>query len=87
MVSDDQGMTVKLYPNPSSDLFNLTVSFSSTDELHVRVFDALGQLTEEFTQSSGNGSIEFGKNLGQGIYFVNVACGTECKVLRAIKTR
>ncbi len=84
-VKTDEGLTVKLSPNPTTNYFMLQVlSSDRKTSVTVRVMNALGKMIE--TQ---RGSVEdmyrFGSNYINGTYFVEVIQGENRKVIQGIK--
>lgn len=86
--------SVKMYPNPFSNKFNIVVrSGSGGDEVDVRIFDATGRQVKSFSSRSSpssfywNGSDQHGQILPSGIYFVWIKTGSFQKVERIIKVR
>jgi hypothetical protein len=74
---------VSLFPNPSGNKFELSLSGNSAYHLQVRTIE--GSILEEKIIESGNTTAVVGENLPAGIYFVSVTDGTNTRVLKAIK--
>jgi hypothetical protein len=79
-------MSVKVYPNPSSESFNFSLTTSSDVKVQLSIFDMAGKLIEnrevmpaEFTE------LQLGNSYPSGVYNVVVSQGTEVKSLRLIK--
>lgn len=60
---------IELYPNPSVSTFTLNIM--SAKETFVRVVDAKGVIVDEFNVNS-NESIQFGDDLNQGVYLLQL---------------
>ncbi len=80
------GLMVKVYPNPSKDAFNLSLTTASESKVSIAVYDMLGRLIDtrdldpkEFTE------VKIGERYPSGIYNVIVTQGTEIKTQRVIK--
>ena len=70
----EDGSAISIYPNPSSDGFNLTVQLrdSYSGEAIIHIYDALGQIIKSETVSVANGKlfsrIELPPNVSDGFY-------------------
>jgi hypothetical protein len=80
------GLLVRVYPNPSTDAFNLSLTTASNDKVAIAVYDMLGRLIEtrdldprELTE------VKIGERYAAGIYNVIVTQGTEVRTQRVIK--
>ena len=82
----DGDFNVRVYPNPFSDQFRLSVSSSSDDNLEIRVFDVLGQLIENRRGVAFVTDISFGSKLARGVYLVEVTQGEKTQVIRVVKS-
>ncbi|TDE44339.1 HYR domain-containing protein [Flavobacterium rhamnosiphilum] len=78
------GLTVKVYPNPSTSDFKLDVQSNGTEELFIRVIDVNGQLVAKINSAVGK-SIEFGQTFAAGVYFVEIRQGADRTVVKLIK--
>ena len=77
---------VMAYPNPFSTNFNLEVITTSSENVAVNVYDALGKLVEtRNVPVSEVGSQEVGTNYPTGTYTIMVVQGENVKTLRVIK--
>ena len=69
------GTTLELYPNPTSDVINVSFNGSKTQNLTVRVVNVNGQLvyTDAVGQYTGQyrNTIDL-SNVAQGVYFVQL---------------
>ncbi|MGV3530314.1 MAG: T9SS type A sorting domain-containing protein, partial [Flavisolibacter sp.] len=79
-------ITLKAYPNPSSDLFNVQVTSDNTHEaIQLRVVDILGRVVEMKNNVAPNSSIQVGAGYKQGVYMVEVMQGDQRRQLKVIK--
>jgi Zn-dependent metalloprotease len=81
-----QGMNV--YPNPSSSLITLEFGMSSSDQVQVRVMNALGQIVESESKMlpAGNTKMELSlEKLDAGIYLVELRTSSHSTVQRITK--
>ncbi len=65
--------TLNVYPNPASDLSNISFSLSETQLMKIEISDLTGRVVESVENNklpAGNYNYSFGKNLSDGIYFV-----------------
>jgi uncharacterized repeat protein (TIGR02543 family) len=77
-------LSVKIFPNPANDYFNLSVMSSDLSGINIRVIDLSGKVLQSF-QLYEKRQLSFGKDLRSGIYFVEVRQKEKSQILRAIK--
>ncbi|MFB9089940.1 T9SS type A sorting domain-containing protein, partial [Flavobacterium paronense] len=79
-------MSVKAYPNPFSENFNLDLVTSTEDKVGVAIYDMTGKLIEQREVNAEEVSgLQVGDRFASGVYNVIVTQGTEVKTLRVIK--
>ena len=77
-------LSATAFPNPSSDLFNVSVTGQNDFPVIIRVRDILGRVVE--TNKVGIGStLRTGQKWASGIYFIEVIQGNERKQIKVIK--
>ncbi|MEM8908083.1 MAG: PKD domain-containing protein [Bacteroidota bacterium] len=77
--------TVKVFPNPSSDAFNIALNFEKAQNINIRILDGTGKLIYALDQqeiSAGESTQEWAPamNLPNGMYFLEIS--TEDQILR-----
>ena len=78
--------SVKAYPNPYTETFNLSLSTSSEDKVSIVVYDMTGRLIERReVRPSDMVEQQIGDRYPSGIYNVVVTQGEEVKTVRVIK--
>jgi hypothetical protein len=78
--------SVKAYPNPYTETFNLSLSTSSDDKVSVVVYDMTGRLIERRdVRPSDMVEQQIGDRYPSGVYNVVVTQGEEVKTVRVIK--
>jgi hypothetical protein len=78
--------SVKAYPNPYTETFNLSLTTSSEDKVSVVVYDMTGRLIERRdVRPSDMVEQQIGDRYPSGIYNVVVTQGEEVKTVRVIK--
>jgi hypothetical protein len=78
--------SVRAYPNPYTETFNLSLSTSSEDKVSVVVYDMTGRLIERRdVRPSDMMEQQIGDRYPSGVYNVVVTQGEEVKTLRVIK--
>ncbi len=76
----------KVFPNPFTNVFSLSLNTSSVDKVGVSVFDMTGRMIEQREVDPGNVSeIQIGDRYPSGMYNLIISQGTEVKTLRVIK--
>ena len=81
-----ENLKIKVYPNPSSNTFNLGWDTSNIENIGVSVYDMLGRLVEQRNVNPNEVSeIQIGDRYTTGIYNVIVTQGTEVKTQRVVK--
>jgi len=77
---------VAVYPNPSSENFNFTLTSSSEEKVEVSVYDMIGKLINKIEVNPSNASeLQIGDNYPAGVYNVIVTQDANIKTLRVIK--
>jgi hypothetical protein len=78
--------SVKAYPNPYTETFNLSLTTSSEDKVSVVVYDMTGRLMERRdVRPSDMVEQQIGDRYPSGVYNVVVTQGEEVETLRVIK--
>ncbi len=77
------GITV--YPNPSSQHFNVLINSDSNQPVNIRTYDAMGKLIEAIRTNALNKVVSFGNTYKPGVYFIIATFGTEQKTIQVIK--
>ena len=81
-----KGLTVKAYPNPFSEVFNISLTTSSDEKVEVSVFDLTGKQLERREVSPLEVSeLQIGDRYPSGVYNVIVTQGDEVKTLKVVK--
>ena len=79
------GLNVKVYPNPASDYFNITINSNDTKrKIIAQVFDQYGRSIET-RNANANSLIRVGDRYRPGTYFVRIIQGNEHKEIKLIK--
>ncbi len=77
----------QVYPNPSSSEFNLTLNSDMANiPAVVTVTDLSGRTIDSFNFDGSQNTVQFGKNLTNGIYMVTVQQGDFKNITRILKT-
>ena len=78
--------TVKAYPNPFANSFNLAIESESDEVISVQVYDMIGrELEARKATVSELSTQELGNNYPSGVYNIIVSQGDQVKTLRMIK--
>ena len=78
--------SVKAYPNPSSDVFNFSLTTSSQEKVSVKVYDMTGKLVDSREVAPNEVSeLQVGDRYPSGVYNMIVTQGDNTKTLRVIK--
>ncbi|MFB9090436.1 Ig-like domain-containing protein, partial [Flavobacterium paronense] len=79
-------LSVKGYPNPFNENFNISLSTPNEEKIGLSVYDMTGKLIEQQEVSVSDFSeMKFGDRYPSGIYNVVVSQGDEIKTTRVIK--
>ncbi|MGL2967468.1 T9SS type A sorting domain-containing protein, partial [Flavobacterium sp. XGLA_31] len=79
-------LDVKVYPNPYTDNFNLSLTTASNDKVVVAIYDMLGRLIETRDMNpSESTEVMIGNRYPSGVYNVIVTQGEVVKTLRVVK--
>ncbi|MFT3910448.1 MAG: T9SS type A sorting domain-containing protein [Ferruginibacter sp.] len=77
-------MQLNVYPNPSTDMFNLQVKSVSQQPIFVCVFDLSGRQLEKLN-TTAFAPVQIAKHLKAGVYLLEVKQGNEVKTMKLIK--
>jgi hypothetical protein len=81
-----KGITIKAYPNPFTESFNIAVITASYENVEVSVFDMTGkQLERKEVNPIEVSELQMGDRYPSGVYNIVVTQGNEVKTLRVIK--
>lgn len=84
--NDVTGFSVKTYPNPYADNFQLNLNTSSEESVEFKVYDMLGrQIDARIYTVSELADQQFGNLYPSGVYNIVVTQGDHVKTLRVIK--
>lgn len=84
-VEDQSLRSLKLYPNPTSEIVNLKFN-GSVEKISITLYNLLGQELANFEQQldNGNTSIDISE-LKSGIYFIKVESGNYSTIKKVVK--
>ncbi|MCI4441921.1 MAG: T9SS type A sorting domain-containing protein, partial [Lentimicrobium sp.] len=74
----------KVWPNPSTNSFNLEVQSTSDEKVVLTVFDINGRLLSNLNANS-NQTTSFGKDLKAGTYLILVRQGNNSNTIKVVK--
>jgi hypothetical protein len=76
---------IKLYPNPTNGLLNISVPNSSELPNSIEIHNSLGQTLSKKQVSSTNDLTFDVSNLNTGVYFITIQKDSEKRTLQFIK--
>ncbi|TAH27258.1 MAG: T9SS C-terminal target domain-containing protein [Cytophagales bacterium] len=77
--------TINLFPNPSNELINLTLSNLKTDApIPIKIENSIGQIQLESTVLPGQNTINI-NNLAKGVYFIKLQLGDKMVLEKFLK--
>ncbi len=82
-IDDFSSVAAKIYPNPSTTEFSLSITSVTDQAFNVRVFDISGRLVSAFKTTPG--TVMFGSGLKAGIYIAEIVQGNNRKTIKLIK--
>ncbi|HLO81780.1 MAG TPA: T9SS type A sorting domain-containing protein [Chitinophagaceae bacterium] len=77
-------LNARIYPNPSTNVFNLTFTGGTKEKLDVTVMDVSGRTVKVY-KVDPIGTFRFGDGLRPGVYMIQVKQGTSNRVFKVIK--
>lgn len=83
-VSDAQGRTALIFPNPSVSGFTLYLNSSKKEDVDIVVMDVMGHGLYH-TRGAATATYQFGGNFIKGMYFIQILYKNRTKVLKAIR--
>lgn len=85
--NDASAVSVRVWPNPSSQLFLLEIINSKAEPVHIQIFDLTGKVLEGHTITGGKSSqIRVGNNWRPGVYILSVRQNGILRTMKLIKT-
>lgn len=85
-ISIGKGLQVVTSPNPTNSFFRLQISGSNDFEsVTIKISDITGRIIESRNKLAANQTLDIGRNLKPGVYFVEVIQGTRKVVEKLIK--
>ncbi|MFN3754794.1 T9SS type A sorting domain-containing protein, partial [Flavobacterium sp.] len=86
LISALQRMSIKVYPNPTTNNFNVGLTTVSDGKISLVVYDMLGRLVDTLELDPKNSlEVQIGDKYPSGIYNVIVTQGADVKTVRVIK--
>jgi hypothetical protein len=79
-----KGMSVKVYPNPTTSNFNVQVNSGNNEVVRLKVMDAQGRAIRTLTIAPYQ-TVNLGADLKAGAYLVEIRQGKDVRVERLIK--
>ena len=76
---------VLVSPNPTINYFNVTIRSKIAQPSTVIVTDILGKVWERYDKVGANSTLQLGKNLKTGIYFIAVVQGNQRRTFMVVK--
>jgi len=84
-VSEISNLSLKMYPNPSTDRVFIEMDEISGSEIQVSIIDITGKLMYQEVRPINN-KIEINiQNLNNGIYFIDLRTNNKQQILKLIK--
>ena len=84
---DGKVIDAQIFPNPSNAEFNLVLNSDlENTQAIVTITDFSGRMIDTFSFDGSQKTVQFGKNLTNGIYLVTVQQGDFKNVTRILKT-
>ncbi len=80
----NNGLSIKVLPNPSTTQFTLILQSNSSENVQVIVTDMFGKQVYQ-TKGTVNQQYRFGSNFANGMYIVRVIQGNNIQTLKLIK--
>src|SRR5687768_3640369 len=77
-------LRVNIFPNPTFDQFTLAIESGSKESVQILITDILGRRVYQ-TGGRTNQTYAFGKDLGRGVYVVQVKQGNDIQTFKLIK--
>jgi len=85
VTSEENGLSVIVYPNPFSDAFTLLVETSSPDPIQASLYDMTGKLIKRIQNITSEEPIEITTPFSDGIYFLIVSQGSNYQKVKVVK--
>ena len=79
-------LQVSIFPNPTGNVFNITVKAPKQESINIRVLDVNGR-TAFMSKGMPGQVFHFGEQLKAGTYLVEVRQGDDVKTVKAVKVK
>jgi len=86
LLSSENVFDVRLGPNPTKDIFNITVISSDETKPVVNVYDLNGRLCSVIKNIEANLPCKFGDELSSGLYIIEIVQGEKKEIIKTIKS-
>ena len=84
--ADNEDLSIKVYPNPFTENFNLSVTNAIETDFTISIYDMIGKLVEERTiKATEINDSPIGDRIPSGVYNVVISNGEIVKTMRVIK--
>ncbi|MEI8054279.1 MAG: T9SS type A sorting domain-containing protein, partial [Bacteroidota bacterium] len=77
-------LTVKIYPNPTTSEFKMSIQSTANENVSIKVMDMQGRLVKKYSISASQ-AMNFGNDLKPGSYMVEIAQANKKTVQRVMK--
>jgi hypothetical protein len=77
-------MKINVYPNPTTNAFQMFVKTPNASKITMRVLDVQGRFIKTISFNSEE-TIAFGSDLKSGVYMIEVREGNVVKTVRVVK--
>jgi uncharacterized 2Fe-2S/4Fe-4S cluster protein (DUF4445 family) len=77
-------MKINVYPNPTTNAFQMFVKTPNASKISMRILDVQGRLIKTNSFNSDE-TIAFGNDLKSGVYMVEIREGNVVKTVRVVK--
>jgi hypothetical protein len=82
--SSSEGLSVKVFPNPTTASFNLQVITADSKEVKVKIMDVQGRWMKTLEVAPYQ-TVNIGNDLKAGVYMLETRQGEEVKMVRVVK--
>jgi hypothetical protein len=84
-VEQPTSLNAGVYPNPSRDVFNVTLRSNSDGPITLKIHNQFGSTIKVVTNVDNNSTITIGGDIQKGQYFLIAEQGTQKKIIKLIK--
>ncbi len=87
MLPTENGIKIKVAPNPAKDRFAITIQTDSKEQIALKIIDVSGRVIETRRGMAANATIYLGNEYKSGTYYLEVIQGSSKRSVQLVKLK